>query len=157
MLNGNPLPWVQQVNHLGHTFDNENNLFSDTRNKKFKFIGKIHSLSQEFYFAAPEVKVNIYDKYASSFYGSNLWNLFCHETEKIYSAYNMSIRQAFKLPFCTHRYLIQPLIQHPHIKTQLCSKFIKFTQNNDKCKKPIISPINQIIEDLGKVLSWPVF
>ena len=67
-------------------------------------------------FAAPEVKVNIYDKYASSFYGSNLWNLFCHETEKVYAAYNVSIRQAFRVPFCTHRYLIQPLIQHPHLK-----------------------------------------
>ena len=105
LLNGNPLPWVTQVKHLGHILDNENNLVNNTRDKRFKFIGKINSLAQEFYFAAPEVKVNLYNKYVSSFYGSNLWNLFCHETEKVYSAYNISIRQAFRVPFNTHRYL----------------------------------------------------
>ena len=90
------------------------------------------------------MKVNLYNKYASSFYGSNLWNLFCNETEKVYSAYNISIRQTFRVPFNTHRYLIQPLIPHPHIKTQLCSKFIKFVQNNETCKKSIIRLLSAI-------------
>ena len=144
MLNGNALPWVKKVTHLGHILDSDNNLHLDTREKKFRFIRKVNSIAQEFYFANPEVKVNLYDKYASSFYGSNLWNLFCQETDKVYAAYNVSIRQAFKVPFQTHRYLIQPLIEHPHIKVQLCSKFIKFMMNNDKCCKPVIRILSSI-------------
>ena len=56
----------------------------------------------------------------------------------MYAAYNVSIRQAFKVPFATHRYLIEPLIEHDHIKVKFCSKFIKFVMNNDKCCKSII-------------------
>ena len=144
VLDNKNLPWVPQLKHLGHTFESENNLSNDTRDKKFKFIGKVSTLSQEFYFVNPEVRVALYDKYASSFYGSNLWNLFCQETEKVYAACNVSIRQAFNLPFSTHRYLIQSLIEHPHIKVQLCSRFIKFVENNDNCCKPIIRLLSEL-------------
>ena len=144
ILNNKPLPWVPQLNHLGHIFECENNLSNDTSSINCKFIGKVNTIKQGFHFANPDVKVTLYDKYAASFYGSNLWNLFCHETEKVYSAYNISIRQAFNLPFATHRYLIQYLIDHPHIKIQFCSRFIKFVSNNDACKKPIIRLISAL-------------
>ena len=152
ILNGNPLPWVPKVTHLGHILDCENSLHLDTHAKKFKFIGKVNSIFQEFYFANPEVKVNLYDKYASSFYGSNLWNLFCSETEKVYAAYNVSIRQAFKVPFATHRYLIELLIEHDHIKVQLCSKFIKFVMNNDSCSKPIIRILSSVCKEDNRTI-----
>ena len=141
MLDNKHLPWVPQLTHLGHTFECENNLMND---KKFKFISKINTLSQEFHFANPDVKVALYDKYGSPFYGSNLWNLFCHETEKLYAAYNVSIRQAYNLSFATLRYLIQSLIEHPHIKVQLCSRFMKFVANNDMCCKPVIRLLSEL-------------
>ena len=88
--------------------------------------------------------MTIYDRYASSFFGSNLWNLFCNETEKVYAVYNILIRQAYRLPFATHRYLIQSLIDHPHIKIQLCSRFIRFVKNNDSCHKPVIRLLSEL-------------
>ena len=147
MLDGNPLPWVTSVTHLGHVFDCDNNMYSDTRLKRGRFIGKINSLQQEFHFVSPHVKIDWYDKYACSFYGSNLYNLFCHETEKIYGAFNVSVRQAYQLPFNAHRYLIQPLLSRPHIKTQLCSRFVKFVQNNDNCSKPVIRLLSSLCKN----------
>ena len=113
-------------------------MYGDARLKKGQFIGKINSLQQEFYFVNPAVKVDLYDKYACSFYGSNLYNLFCHETERIYCAFNVAIRQAYSLPFNAHRYLIEPLLERPHLKIQLCSRFVKFVNSNDNCNKPVI-------------------
>ena len=81
--------------NLGHIFDCDINMYSDCRLKRGRFIGKINSLQQEFNFASPQVKVDLYDKYACSFYGSNLYNLFCHETERIYCAFNVAMRQAY--------------------------------------------------------------
>ena len=51
---------------------------------------------------------------------------------------NVAIRQAYSLPFNSHRYLIQPLLQRPHLKNQLCSRFVKYVKNNDNCNKPVI-------------------
>ena len=92
----------------------------------------------------PHVKVSLYDKFACTFYGSNLYNLFCHETERIYCSFNVAIRQAFSLPFNTHRYLIDSLLTRPHIKVQLCSRFIKFVSNNDNCSKPVIRLLSSL-------------
>ena len=140
------------INLYGHILDCDNNLYSDTRLKKCQFIGKVNSLNQEFSYVHPEVKVNLYNKYACSFYGSNLYNLFCPETEKLFAAYNISIRQAFSLPFATHRYLIQPLLNNSHIKVQLCCKFLQFVKNNDKCNKPVIRLLSSLCKSDNKTV-----
>ena len=64
------------------------------------------------------------------------WNVF--------AAYNVSIRQAYNLPFATHRYLIQSLIQHPHIEIRLCSWFIKFVENKENCCKNVIRLLSEL-------------
>ena len=56
----------------------------------------------------------------------------------------MAIRQAFSLPFNSHRYLIEPLLNRPHIKVQLCSRFVKFVNNNDNCSKPVIRLLSSL-------------
>ena len=50
-LNGDPLPWVQQVKHLGNILQCDNSMKIDCTIKRGKFIGKLNSLMQEFYFA----------------------------------------------------------------------------------------------------------
>ena len=48
------------------------------------------------------------------------------------------VRHAFKLPFNSHKYCIEPISNVPHLKTQLCSRFVKFYEKNEKCNKPVI-------------------
>ena len=64
--------------------------------------------------------VKLYNKYASSLYGFNLWDLFCVNTAKLYTA----IRILFGLPRQTHRYFIKQSSEQIHLKTMLCSRFV---------------------------------
>ena len=51
LLNGDPLPWVQQVKHLGNILQCDNSMKIDCAMKRGRFIGKVNSLLQEFHFA----------------------------------------------------------------------------------------------------------
>ena len=75
LLNGDPLPWVQQLKHLGNVMQCDNSMKIDCSVKRGKFIGKINSLLREFSFCDPKIKVKIFNIYATSFYGSGLWDL----------------------------------------------------------------------------------
>ena len=59
LLNGDPLPWVQQVKHLYNVLQRDNSMKVDCSVKRGKFIGKINSLMQEFSYTDPKVKINI--------------------------------------------------------------------------------------------------
>jgi hypothetical protein len=72
ILNGDPLPWVNTVKHLGNILECSNTMKQDCSVKRGKFVGKINSLGQELYFASPGVKVKTLSINATSFYGSGL-------------------------------------------------------------------------------------
>ena len=68
LLNGDPLPWVHQVKHLGNMMQCDNSMKIDCSMKRGRFIGKVNSLLQEFHFAEPDVKMNIMSTFATIFY-----------------------------------------------------------------------------------------
>jgi hypothetical protein len=107
LLNGDPLPWVQQLKHLGNIMQSDNSMKLDCTVKRGKFIGKMNSLLQEFSFADPKVKVRIFNIFATSFYGSGLWDLSSKEVDRLYKSWNVGVRMAFGVPPTTHRYLIE--------------------------------------------------
>ena len=82
-LNEDPLPWVNQLKHLGNTLQNDNSMSKDVLQKRGKFIGKINSLLQEFHFADPVILTKLVNIYATSFYGSGTWNIYSAECEKL--------------------------------------------------------------------------
>ena len=128
-LDGTDLPWVNQVKHLGNILENNNSMSKDINSKRGQFIGKVNALSQEFHFAEPSVFMKILNLYAISFSGSSLWDLFSKDCQRIYNAWNVTVRQAFKVPRNTHRYLIEPVSQSPHLKTLLCSRYCRFVDS----------------------------
>ena len=71
-LNGDDLPWVEEVKHLGNLLECNNSMKRDISVKRGKFIGKLNSLSQEFFFTSPDSFIKILNLYAVSFYGSGL-------------------------------------------------------------------------------------
>ena len=119
MLNGDPLPWVRQVKHLGNVLQCDNSMKIDCTLKRGKFIGKMNSLLQEFNYVDPSVKIKIFNIFATSFYGSGLWDLYSNEVDRIYKSWNVSVRFAFDVPRTTHRYMIEPMSGSPHPKTML--------------------------------------
>ena len=84
VLNGDPLPWV---------------------------IGKVNSLLKEDHFVDHATFVKLLTVYATSFYGSNLWDLYSVDVDRI--------RNVFNLTWSTHRYWIETVSDCPHPKTFL--------------------------------------
>ena len=70
-------------------------------------------------FSDPSLVVKLYKMYTTSFYGSNLWDLFCENTNKIYTSWNNAIRILFNLHRKTHRYFIESFSDNIHVKTML--------------------------------------
>ena len=128
MLNGDPLPWVQQVKHLGNMMQCDNSMKVDCTQKRGKFIGKVNSLLQEFHFVEPRVKMKLLNIFASSFYGSGLWDLQSKECDRLYKSWNVTIRMVYGVPPTTHRYLVEPLAGCPHAKTMLSCRYVKFKE-----------------------------
>ena len=89
----------------------------DVGQKRGKFIGKVISLLQEFHYVAPELLTRIMNIYTTSFYGSNLWDIFSNDVERLYKSWNVAMRQIYEVSRCTHRYLIEPLSKSMHPKT----------------------------------------
>ena len=135
LLNGDPLPWVPHVKHLGNTLQCDNSMRKDLAQKRGKLIGKLNSLSQEFHYVDPPVFVNILNIYAASFYGSSLWNLFSGECDRIYAAWNVAIRICFNVERSTHRFLIEELTGSLHPKVMMCSRYAGFHQSLLTCDK----------------------
>ena len=63
------------MNSTGMISVGKSTMDEDTKNKRIKFIGKYHSLRQEFGFLESEIFFKIINLHATSFYGSNVWAL----------------------------------------------------------------------------------
>ena len=157
-LNGTPLKWVPTIKYLGSVLQEDNSMSIDTDRKRVSFIGKVHSLTQEFFFLAPAVKMKLFEIYTESFYGSSIWNLFGSSCDKIYRAYNVTIRQTFQVPRETHRYLVEPISESLHPKVFLSSRLVKFASSLNDCNKVSLRILANLYQhDLRTVLGKNLF
>jgi len=135
ILNGMPLPYVNEVKHLGNILQSDNSMSKDSSMKRACFISKVHSLNQELYFADPFFVMKMYNIYSCSFHGSNLWDLFGRDVNRLYSSWNMAVKVLFDLPRETHRYFIEPISENMHLKSLLCSRYVSFYTSLQKSMK----------------------
>ena len=145
LLNGDPLPWVDSALHVGNTLERNNSFAKDLRLKRGDFIGRVHSILQEFHFANPQVKMKMFSIYSTSFYGSSLWNIFNGTCDRLFTAWNIAVRMAFDLPRGTHRYFIEEISETPHPQVMLAKRFLKFhetLQNSRKLSVKLLSEIS---------------
>ena len=147
ILNGTPLPWVTEINHLGNLLQSDNSFKQDCALKRGRFIGKIHTLLQEFHFISSEVMTNLIKIYATSFYSSSLWNLFSPQCEKLFTSWNICVRMVYKLPSHTHNNLIESLSSCPHVKTMLASRFVQFHKSLIENGKSCIRLLSSLCTD----------
>ena len=101
----------------------------DINSKRGSFVGKINSLLQEFHYASSDVLMKFVQTYACNIYGSNAWDLFSPECQRLFTSYNVAVRTILNLPRTTHRYLLEPLTDYPHLYVQLISRYVKFSQS----------------------------
>ena len=120
--------------------------------KRGRFIGKVHSLLQELHFVDPHVKVKLLNVYTTSFYGSNLWDLYSPVVDRIYKSWNVTIRNIFDLPWRTHRYWIEMISSCSHPKTFLLGRYVKFVRSLTSSRKPAVRYLASLCQDDRRTL-----
>ena len=143
---------------MGHMLQADNSMRVDVAQKRGAFIGKINSLLQEFHFVNPNVMIKLMNTYATSLYGSNTWDIFSPDCERLYSSYNVAIRLILRIDRCSHRYLIVPLSECLHLKTMIASRYVSFYRTLITSKKTPVRFLARIAEQdqrtvLGRTLS----
>ena len=144
--------------HLVHTLQSDNKMTIDISIKRGAFIAKINSLLQEFQFGNSEVLTKLMNTYATSLYGSNTWDIFSKDCEKLYTSFNVAIRQILNVDRRTHRYLIEELSECHHLKTMLASRYVSFYKMLTETVKTPVRFLTRISECdqrtvLGRTLS----
>ena len=91
-------------------------------------------------------------------YGSQTWDLFSSDSEKVYTAWNVIVRQVLRLDRRTHRHLIEPLSDCLHMKVMLMSRMTKFYQSLCSSRKRSVRFLVRLNENdnrtvLGRTLS----
>ena len=126
--------------------------------KRAQLIGKIHSLLQEFHYAEPAVILKILNIHVTSFYGSNIWDLYSREVIRVFSTWNVTVRNVFKLPWTTHRYLIEPVSNCSHPKTLLCTRLVKFLGSLQASSKLCVRLLSSLVRnDMRTVMGKTVY
>ena len=69
------------------------------------------------------VLAKLFYTYCHSFYGSQMWSLNKQCITTLYTAWNKAVRRMLCLPYATHRNLLGPILNIPHISKQLCNRF----------------------------------
>ena len=129
-LNGKKLPWVESSKHLGIKVGNmSNGLAQDLMEKRAHYVNKVNELNQEYHYADSSTKIKINNIFNTSFYGSQLWDLFSNEAERLEKSWNISQRIMLDIPRNKHRYFLEPLSGTQHIHFSLYRRFIKFINN----------------------------
>lgn len=147
MLGSDPLPWMDSLKLLGNILDSDNSMKTDSDMKRCKFIGKIHSLNQEFGFVSSDIKMKLLNIYTTSFYGSSLYRIYSNQCDRLYHSYNICVRNTFSVPRRTHKYLIETISQCMHPKVMICARFVKFIRTLNRCNKPGICLLVNMVQN----------
>ena len=88
--------------------------------------------------------MKLFNIYTKSFYGSNLYDLFSNECNRLYTSWNIAVRDCFQVSRLTHRYLIEQISQSMHPQVALCSRFINYDKSLLTSSKSSIRLLAQI-------------
>ena len=108
-LNDTCLSWGENVRHLGNFFDS----------KLVNNVDSFHKCELKY------IKGNLMKSHCCSFFPSFLWRYNSDGFNKICIQWNKSVRNFFELPNNTHRWILGPLLNQPHISHQLYIRDVK--------------------------------
>jgi hypothetical protein len=106
--------------------------------KKGSFISCVNNILTEFAFVHPSVKSKLLQIYGTSFYGSQLWNLYGNSIKRLFTTWNIALRRLFHLPYRTHTRFLDSIVKIKHIRFTLKSKFLSFFQALWKTKNTLV-------------------
>ena len=147
-LCGNPLPWVDNLKHLGNMVSNKiDGGQMDMKQKMAGYIERNCTLNQEFHFAHPRSKIQLNTIYNCHFSGCHIWNLFSQGARQFESTYNRSVKIMANLPIQTHRYLIEPISDTRHMKLKIIKYFLNFINSIRNSAKHVLRQLLSLSKD----------
>ncbi len=90
----------------------------------------VNEICNEFAFAHTKCRAKLLQIYATSFYGSNLWDLYSNEFMSIGKTWYVSIRKVYSVPFQTHCRFLQHVSHLNNVTHMLKSRFIRLMVAN---------------------------
>ena len=130
----------------------------DIAKKRGAFIRKVNALLQEFGNVPPSIFLKLVYAYTTSMSGSNMWDVFSSDCERLYSSFSVTIRNALKIDRCTHLYLLEHLSESLPTKTLIISRYVSFYRSLIENKKFPVRFLARISDHdqptvLGRILS----
>ena len=154
LLNGNPLPWVNTAKHLGNLLSSEvslnpviGDMSSDLLQKKAIFFSRVHEFLQLYGYCDPRMVVELIRIFATSFYGSPLWNMNSDEYGKLTRSWNTTLKMVWNLPYATHKRFLESLTEVPHLQSTLHSRYAGFLYSLMASSKPQVKMMSIICQD----------
>ena len=146
-LDGENLPWVERADHLGHVLHQSGSLLADGVRARASFMSKASDIRDNLYFADPRQRVQAIQLYCCDGYGVMLWNFRSDYAESYFKAWNIQVRNAWRVCSETHTYLVESFFAHGQksLRSQIFGRYKKFLQ------KLLVSPSKEI-SFLSKVL-----
>ena len=140
VLDNKDLPWVDRVEHLGHILQQNGSMEADGSRARASFMSHANDIRDNLYFATPEQRVKAIQLYCCDGYGTMLWNFRSDYAESFFKAWNIQIRNSWKVSYMTHTYLVEDYFASGYLslRNQIYSRYAKFVQ------KLSVSPSNEI-------------
>ena len=87
-FNGEYLPWVEVVDHLGHTLHQDSTMIKGCQRARAKFIARSLEVRNQLSFDDPLIFLRALQVFCEDSYGAMLWNLSSHAAESFFMCWN---------------------------------------------------------------------
>jgi hypothetical protein len=118
VLNREKLAWSDGTKYLGNKINSSLSDSDDCNYKMSQFIGSVNKLYANFGSMHSHTKYKLFNSYCCTFHGSQMWRLSCSDIVKIGTQWNKALRRLMHLPWRTHTWVLGPLFNSLHIRTQ---------------------------------------
>ena len=95
----------------------------------------------------------IFNSYCCSMYGSQIWKFNTNVFNQFCIYWNKAVCRLFHLPYCTHTWLLGPMMNQLHIRDQMYIRGLKFLDQMMNCKNLIV---NMCMQNASKNANSPI-
>ena len=125
-MNDGKLDNVQLVKHLGHIITSDLTDDKDIKHQTSMYNRKANAVLSDFKHISGDLRVQIMQSYCSSFYGSQLWDLYNTCIDRLSISWRKSIRKALNVPARTHSVYLPLICECLPFNAQLELRVMKF-------------------------------
>ena len=122
---------MEQGEHLGHNLSQTLSMEPDCCLARASFMTRASDIRDQLYFAHPEQQLQTIQLTCCDAYGSMLWDFQSPAAKQFFKAWNIQVRQAWRVPRNTFTYLVEGYFasNFTPVRDMIYSRYAKFTQS----------------------------